>query len=89
MTNLAHNLAATAEQHGDRPAVRLDDGVITYDDLLDGARRVAALLQSHGSRSRRPGGLMLPNVPAFPVLFYGVLRRRRGRRADEPAAQGP
>ena len=52
MTNLAHNLTTTAEQHGDRPAVRLDDLVLTYDQLLDGARRVTALLQSQGRRSR-------------------------------------
>ena len=73
MTNLAHNLTATAEQHGDRPAVRLDDLVITYDQLLDGARRVTAMLQSHGVGPGDRVGLVLPNVPPFPVLFYGAL----------------
>ncbi len=73
MTNLAHQLTRTAEQHGDRPAVRLDDMVLTYDGLLDGARRVSALLRAQGVGPGDRVGLVLPNVPPFPVLFYGAL----------------
>jgi len=73
VTNLAHNLTTTAEKHGERPAVRLDDLVLSYDQLLDGARRVTGLLQSHGVGPGDRVGLVLPNVPAFPVLFYGAL----------------
>ena len=73
MTNLAQNLITTAEQHGDRPAVRLDDLVLTYAQLLDGARRVTALLKSKGVGPGDRVGLVLPNVPPFPVLFYGAL----------------
>ena len=32
-------------------------------------------------------GVMLPNVPEFPVAYYGVLRAGARRRADERAAQ--
>jgi long-chain acyl-CoA synthetase len=73
VTNLAQALIDTAAQHGDRPAVRLDDMVLTYDELLEGARRVTALL---ADRKIGPGdrvGLVLPNVPPFPVLFYGAV----------------
>ena len=73
MTNLAQNLTTTAEKHGDRPAVRLDDLVLSYDQLLDGARRVTALLRSKGVGPGDRVGLVLPNVPPFPVLFYGAL----------------
>jgi long-chain acyl-CoA synthetase len=73
VTNLAHNLTTTAGKHGARPAVRLDDFVLTYDELLDGARRVTALLQSKGIGPGDRVGLVLPNVPPFPVLFYGAL----------------
>jgi long-chain acyl-CoA synthetase len=73
VTNLAHNLTTTAEKHGERPAVRLDDLVLSYAQLLDGARRVTGLLQSHGIGPGDRVGLVLPNVPAFPVLFYGAL----------------
>ncbi len=73
MTNLADNLTRTAAKHADRPAVRLDDFVLTYAELQDGARRVAALLKDKGVGPGDRVGLVLPNVPAFPVLFYGAL----------------
>ena len=73
MTNLADNLTRTAERHGDRPAIKLDDLVLTYSELQDGARRVAALLRSKGVGAGDRVGLVMPNVPPFPVLFYGAL----------------
>ncbi len=73
MTNLAANLVATAAEHGDRPAVRLDDHVLTYDDLLAGAAAVAGTLRDRGISPGDRIGLVLPNVPAFPILFYGAL----------------
>ena len=73
MTNLAQNLTTAAREHGERPAVRLDDTVLTYEQLLDAARRVTALLRSKGVGPGDRVGLVLPNVPAFPVLFYGAV----------------
>ena len=73
MTNLADNLTQTAKRHGDRPAIKLDDLVLTYSELQDGARRVASLLKSKGVGSGDRVGLVMPNVPWFPVLFYGAL----------------
>ncbi|MEP7330797.1 MAG: long-chain fatty acid--CoA ligase [Terracoccus sp.] len=72
MTNLADNLTRTAERHGNRPAIKLDGLVLTYSELQDGARRVAALLKSKGVGSGDRVGLVMPNVPPFPVLFYGA-----------------
>ncbi len=73
MPNLATHLTDTAQAHGDRPAVKLDDTVLTYDQLLDGARRVTALLKSKGIEPGDRIGVVLPNVPHFPVLFYGAV----------------
>ncbi|NMI01770.1 long-chain-fatty-acid--CoA ligase [Pseudonocardia acidicola] len=73
MTNLAGNLVATAQHHGDRPAVRLDDNVLSYRELLDAAAAVAGMLKGRGISPGDRVGLVLPNVPAFPVLFYGAL----------------
>ena len=73
MTNLADNLTRTAEQHGDRPAIKLDDMVLTYSQLQDGARRVAAMLKSKGVGVGDRVGLVMPNVPPYPVLFYGAV----------------
>ena len=38
------------------------------------APRVAALLRSAASQPGDRVGIMLPNVPYFPVVYYGVLR---------------
>ncbi|MBC8093963.1 MAG: long-chain fatty acid--CoA ligase [Pseudonocardia sp.] len=73
MTNLAANLVTTASEYGDRPAIRLDDHVLTYSDLLAGAAAVAGMLTDRGLKPGDRVGLVLPNVPAFPVLFYGSL----------------
>jgi long-chain acyl-CoA synthetase len=74
MTNLAANLERTARRHPDRPAVRLDDEVLTYADLCDLSGRVVGWLRHQGIRAGDRVGLMLPNVIAFPVLYYGILR---------------
>ncbi|MGQ0572790.1 MAG: AMP-binding protein [Pseudonocardia sp.] len=73
MTNLAQNLVDTAAEHPDRPAVKLDDAVLTYAELLDHAQRMATLLRSMGVEPGDRVALQLPNVPAYPVAFYGGL----------------
>jgi long-chain acyl-CoA synthetase len=73
MTNLASNLVATAAVHGDRAAVRLDDHMLSYGDLLDAAAAVAGTLKDRGIAPGDRVGIVLPNVPAFPIVFYGAL----------------
>jgi long-chain acyl-CoA synthetase len=73
VTTLADNLTRAAEAHADRPAVRLDDSVHTYAELSDEARRVARLLGTYGVQPGDRVGLVLPNIPSFPALFYGAL----------------
>ena len=73
MTSLAQNLVASAKKYGDRPAIKLDDAVLTYAELLDSARRTATLFTSKGIEPGDRIGLQLPNVPAYPVAFYGAL----------------
>src|SRR3954453_17789179 len=74
MANLADMLIETAAAHGGRTAIKLDDLEFPYT-LLEGATRHAAgLLASKGVGPGDRVGLMLPNVPYFPVLFYGALR---------------
>ena len=58
----------------DRPAVRLDSTVLTYAQLDDLSARAAGWLRERGLRPGDPVGIMLPNVPHFPVFYYGVLR---------------
>jgi long-chain acyl-CoA synthetase len=72
--NIAANLARTADRYPDRPAVRLDDTILTYTDLDDSSARAATLLREHGVRPGDRVAVMLPNVPEFAVVYYGILR---------------
>jgi long-chain acyl-CoA synthetase len=74
MTNLAGILDTTARRHPERSAVRLDDQVLTYAELWDLSGRAAEWLCRRGVAAGDRVGLMLPNVTAFPVLYYGILR---------------
>ncbi|HEY4456915.1 MAG TPA: long-chain fatty acid--CoA ligase [Pseudonocardiaceae bacterium] len=74
MTNLATNLKDAAGQFPDRPALRLDDTVLTYAQFNDLSARVAGWLRERGVQPGDRIGIMLPNVPAFAILYYGVLR---------------
>ena len=73
-SNLAGILSETAERHGDRPALKLDDAVVTYAQLDEGSARVAGLLKAKGLEPGDRVGIMLPNVPYFGVAYYGILR---------------
>jgi long-chain acyl-CoA synthetase len=73
MTDLAQNLLRSAARGENRPALRMDDAVLTYGQFRDAALRVAASLRSRGVQPGDRVGLVLPNVPAFPVAFYGAL----------------
>ena len=73
MSNLAQHLVDTARAHGDRPALRMDDTVLTHEQFRDAAAGVAAGLRDRGVEPGDRVGLVLPNVVSFPVVFYGAL----------------
>ena len=73
MTSLTAVLATAAADHPDLPAVRLDDRVLPYSELQDAAGRATSLLTSAGIAPGDRVAVMLPNVPAFPIAFYGAL----------------
>jgi long-chain acyl-CoA synthetase len=74
MTNLALNLVEAKDMYPQQAAVRLDGLVLTYDQLDERSARVARLLAARGVGPGDRVGLMLPNVPEFAMLYYGVLR---------------
>lgn len=74
MGNLAQNLADSARANPDAPALKLDDIVISYGQLDQASGRIAGLLASKGVGPGDRVGVMLPNVPHFPVVYYGILR---------------
>jgi long-chain acyl-CoA synthetase len=66
-------LQSTVAQHGERTAVSWDQRVLSYDDLLTSAAGFAGMLRERGLAAGDRVAVILPNVPAFPVVFYGCL----------------
>src|SRR4051812_1488789 len=74
MTNFAEELAAAAAEAGDRPAVKLEDIVLNYSALEAAAARAAGMLRAKGVQTGDRVGMQMPNVPYFPIVFFGALR---------------
>ncbi len=73
MANLGSALERTVAERAGHPAIRMDDLVLTYSELREAAGRVTSLLSTLGVAAGDRVGIMLPNVPAFPMAFYGAL----------------
>jgi long-chain acyl-CoA synthetase len=72
--NLASLLTESAERSPESPAIRLGETELSYGQLDDLSARLATLLREKGFEPGDRVGVMLPNVPEFPVAYYGVLR---------------
>jgi long-chain acyl-CoA synthetase len=77
--NLASLLEDSAAQHGDREAVVLvrPDGQttrLTYAQVNGAANQVAQLLASRGIQPGDKVALSCPNLPYFPIVYYGILK---------------
>ena len=73
-TNLATTLARTTARQPDRAAVCMDERMLRYRDLDETSARAASWLSGRGIGAGDRVGLMLPNTPEFPQLYYGILR---------------
>jgi long-chain acyl-CoA synthetase len=73
VANLISVLDRGVAERADHPAIRMDDLVFSYSELREAAGRVTSLLSSAGVAPGDRVGIMLPNVPAFPIAFYGAL----------------
>ncbi len=72
--NIAASLARSAADNPDRVAIRLGDQTTSYRELDDQSARIAGLLAARGIAPGTAIGIMLPNVPEFASVYYGVLR---------------
>src|SRR3954466_14398982 len=72
--NLASILTEAAERDPEHLAIKLDEFELNYQILNEATARVAGLLKSKGIEPGDRVGIMLPNVPHFPVAYYGTLR---------------
>jgi long-chain acyl-CoA synthetase len=74
MTNFAEQLSAAVAENPDHPAIKLDDLVLNYGFLDEAAARAAGVLRSKGVKEGDRVGMQLPNVPYFPIVYFGALR---------------
>src|SRR5215217_6976038 len=72
--NVAELMTRAAARHGDRPAYKLDDTVIPWAAVDAATAQVAGFLRARGVEPGDRVGLMLPNLPYFPAVYYGILR---------------
>ncbi|MDT5116451.1 MAG: long-chain acyl-CoA synthetase, partial [Mycobacterium sp.] len=74
MSNLALNLVASAARIPDRIAAITSDQTMTYAELDSASARLATLLQGEGIGVGDRVGVMLPNIAAAPIAYYGIWR---------------
>ena len=72
--NLASLLEDSAEKYADREAVVLGDRRLTYAQVNAAANQVANLLTSRGIEPGDKVALSCPNLPYFPIVYYGILK---------------
>ena len=74
MLNLSVFLEDSARSHPDRDAVVLGDLRLTYAQVNGFANQVANLLVSRGIGPGDKVALSCPNLPYFPIVYYGILK---------------
>ncbi len=72
--NLSQLFLDTAQRQPDAVALRLGELTVSYDDLAGASARVAGLLAAHGFEPGDRVAVMMPNLPQFAAIYYGVLR---------------
>lgn len=74
MLNLSTLLEDSARNFPDRDAVALGSARLTYAQVNAAANQVANLLTARGIRPGDRVALGSPNLPIFPILYYGILK---------------
>ena len=74
MPTLASLLENSAATYADREAVVLGDIRLTYAQVNGAANQVANLLVSRGIQPGDKVALGCPNLPYFPIVYYGILK---------------
>ncbi|MBA2715922.1 MAG: long-chain fatty acid--CoA ligase [Propionibacteriales bacterium] len=74
MFNLAVMLEDSARKVPDRDAVVFGNQRLTYAHVNGLANRVASLLVDRGVQPGDKVALSCPNLPYFPVIYYGILK---------------
>jgi long-chain acyl-CoA synthetase len=74
MLNLSVLLEDSARRYADREALVLGDTRLTYAQVDAAANQVANLLVERGIKPGEKVALSCPNLPYFPIVYYGILK---------------
>src|SRR5215207_7223212 len=74
MLNLSVLLEDSARRYPDRVALVLGESRLTYRQVDAAASQVANLLVAKGIGRGDKVALTCPNLPFFPVIYYGILK---------------
>ncbi len=74
MLNLAILLEASVQDYPDHLAVIFNDRKLTYAQLNAAANMFANGLRKLGVQKGDKVALMMPNLPFFPIAYYGILK---------------
>ena len=71
--NLGSILSANANEKPDATVLRAGELELSYGELDRAARGVAASLRARGIQPGDKVSLLIPNVPEFPIAYFGIL----------------
>jgi len=74
MTNLAELLERSAAAYPDRTAIVFADTRLSYAQVNAAANQVANMLVDAGVRPGDNVAFSCPNLPYFPIVYYGILK---------------
>jgi long-chain acyl-CoA synthetase len=74
LLNLAALLEDSARKYPDREALVLGPTRLTYAQVDAAANQVANLLVDRGIQPGDKVALSCPNLPSFPIVYYGILK---------------
>ncbi|MGC4027686.1 MAG: long-chain fatty acid--CoA ligase [Steroidobacteraceae bacterium] len=72
--NLASLLEDTTAKYSGRTAILLGDTRLNYAQVNGAANQIANLLVSRGVQLGDKVALSCPNLPYFPIVYYGILK---------------
>ena len=74
MLNLALLLEDSAREVPERPAIIFDETKMSYEAVNAAANQVAHGLLKAGIKKGETVAISCPNVPYFPIVYYGILK---------------
>ena len=74
MLNLASALEHQAQFYPDRSAIIFGETALTYGQLNGAANQIANGLVAHGIEPGDAVAVTCPNLPYFPIIYYGILK---------------